>query len=128
MGSNPPSPRLTRKTSQNTSLTPTMQAGIPSSPLMSPSRGSLSESLRGNSPRATRQPSLGQVALQELLNNPPLAHKTDNTFAGRDWRKIAVGEIIDDQEVHWVERDTSVEDATNVSHQEQLEESNLTAL
>lgn len=82
---------------------------------MTASQRNLSESLRGgNSPRTQRQPSLNQAAFQELLNNPPLAHQQDNKFTGRDWRKIGVGEIVDTQEVHWVEGDTSVEDATNV--------------
>lgn len=78
----------------------------------------MSESLRGNSPRTQRQPSLSQSALQELLNHPPLAHQTDNKFGGRDWRKVAVGEIVDTGEVHWVESDTSVEAATNVCCEE----------
>jgi len=93
---------------------PDAQTRVPASPVMPPNQRNLSESLRGGSPRTQRQPSLGQSALQELLNNPPLAHQSDNKFSGRDWRKIAVGEIVDTDEVHWVQSDTSVEDTTNV--------------
>ncbi|KAL9007387.1 MAG: hypothetical protein Q9173_007329 [Seirophora scorigena] len=70
-----------------------------SSPLHS-HRQSFTESLRGHppSPRATRQPSLSQAQLQELLNNPPTVGTADPTFSGRDWQTIGVG----------------IEDATNL--------------
>ncbi|KAL9595667.1 MAG: hypothetical protein Q9219_006300 [cf. Caloplaca sp. 3 TL-2023] len=53
-------------------------------------RQSFTESLRGHppSPRATRQPSLSQGQLQELLKNPPTAGTADARFADRDWQTI----------------------------------------
>lgn len=81
-------------------------------------RQSFADNLRGMpaSPRASRQPSLSQQALQDLLNNPPVGKNTQNSaFAGRDWRSIKVGEVIDPELVRFVEIDTSVEEATNVS-------------
>lgn len=82
-----------------------------------PHRTSISDQLRSHpsSPRAHRHPSLSQQAIQDLMNNPPLAHKDGNPFEGRDWKKIRVGEIIDPREVHWSESGTSVEEATKVS-------------
>lgn len=81
-------------------------------------RQSFADNLRGMpaSPRASRQPSLSQQALQDLLNNPPVGKNTQHSaFAGRDWRSIKVGEVIDPELVRFVEIDTSVEEATNVS-------------
>lgn len=89
----------------------------PSSPQMGSHRTSLAENLRGNptSPRtAHRTPSLSQQALQDLLNNPPTAKTGTDEFAGRDWRTIKVGEVVDLELVRFVEMDTSVEEATNV--------------
>lgn len=72
------------------------------------------------SPRASRQPSLSQQALQELLNNPPTQKGAEPPkFAGRDWRTLKVGEIVNEDKdggnVRFVQYDTSVEEATNVS-------------
>lgn len=80
-------------------------------------RQSFAENLRGapGSPRAQRQPSLNQQALQELLNNPPVARNGTPEFAGRDWRSVQIGEITSPDDVRFVEMDTSVEEATNVS-------------
>jgi hypothetical protein len=79
-------------------------------------RGSFAEQMRGtpSSPRASRQPSLTQSALQELLNNPP-TKGGDVKFQNRDWKSIRLGEIVDSGLVRFAEYDTSVEDATNVS-------------
>lgn len=79
-------------------------------------RGSFAEQMRGTpgSPRASRQPSLTQQALQELLNNPP-TKGGDAKFQGRDWKTIRLGEIVDPSLVRFAEYDTSVEDATVVS-------------
>ncbi|KAI4193430.1 MAG: hypothetical protein LQ346_003926 [Caloplaca aetnensis] len=79
-------------------------------------RQSFTESLRGHppSPRATRQPSLSQAQLQELLNNPPTAGIADPRFAGKDWQTIGVGELCDPADLRWVELDSGIEDATNV--------------
>lgn len=79
-------------------------------------RSSFAENMRGipASPRASRQPSFSQQALQDLLNNPP-TKGGDPKFQGRDWRSVKVGEIVDEGQVRFVEYDTSVEEATNVS-------------
>ena len=80
-----------------------------------PHRQSFAENLRANphSPRS-RHPSFSQQALQDLLNNPPVPRSDDNRFAGRDWRYVQLGEVIDAHEVRFVEADISVEEATNV--------------
>ena len=64
------------------------------------------------SPRANRQPSISQLAVQDLYDNPP--HNSDSRFAGRDWRSIQVNELTSPDDLRFVEADTSVEDATNV--------------
>ncbi|OCK82426.1 hypothetical protein K432DRAFT_380434 [Lepidopterella palustris CBS 459.81] len=76
-------------------------------------RQSFAENLRGvpSSPRAHRQPSLSQQALQDLLNNPPTKNGAPE-FVGRDWRTIQLGEIVDVEQVRFVEYETSVEEAT----------------
>ena len=92
----------------------------PAASMTSPSphsghRASFAENMRGtpHSPRASRQPSLTQQALQELLNNPP-TKGGDAAFQGRDWKTISIGEIVDRGQVRFAEYDTSVEDATEV--------------
>lgn len=53
----------------------------------------------------------------DLINNPPTKHaheEEDSKFAKRDWRTIAVGEVVDLELVRFVEMDTSVEEATNL--------------
>jgi hypothetical protein len=79
-------------------------------------RSSFAENMRAlpHSPRASRQPSLSQQAFQDLLNNPP-TKGGDPKFAGRDWRSVQVGEVVDEKQVRFAELDTSVEEATNVS-------------
>jgi hypothetical protein len=78
-------------------------------------RSSFAEHMRGTptSPRASRQPSLTQQALQDLLNNPP-TKGGDPKFQGRDWKTIRLGEIVDPELVRFAEYSTSVEDATSV--------------
>ncbi|KAI0475009.1 hypothetical protein GGR56DRAFT_644172 [Xylariaceae sp. FL0804] len=77
-------------------------------------RSSLAENLRGMppSPRSQRHPSFTQAAIQDLLNHPPAPRHQNPRFAGRDWRDVAVGELISKDDLKWVEMDTSVEDAT----------------
>lgn len=79
-------------------------------------RSSFAENMRGAppSPRVSRQPSMPQQALQELLNNPP-TRGGDSEFAGRSWKSIRVGEIVDKEHVRFVQYDTTVEEATNAS-------------
>jgi hypothetical protein len=62
---------------------------------------------------------MSQAALQDLINNPPNAQPSDPAFAGRDWKTIAVEEIIDAKLVRWVELSTSVEKTTDVSRASQ---------
>lgn len=78
-------------------------------------RASFAENMRGtpHSPRASRQPSLTQQALQELLNNPP-TKGGNSDFHGRDWKTIRVGEIVDRSKVRYANYDTNVEEATQV--------------
>ena len=90
-----------------------------SAPSQSPGhshRHSFTESLRGvpPSPRANRQPSMSQGEIQAFLNNPPTAGSPDPRLAGRDWQHIKVGELVDPEDLRFVELDTGIEDATNV--------------
>lgn len=80
-------------------------------------RQSLSESLRGPpvSPRTRRQPSLNQSAIQSLIDNPPPPKNVDPAFVGRDWREISIGELVSPEDLRFVELDTGIEEATNVS-------------
>ena len=49
------------------------------------------------------------------VNHPPTSRLHNPRFAGRDWSAIAIGELISEDDVRWVDMDTSVEDATMVS-------------
>ncbi|KAI9759861.1 MAG: cell separation during budding [Chaenotheca gracillima] len=79
-------------------------------------RASFGESWRSHppSPRQQRHPSLTHAAVQELVNNPPVAKPSDPAFAGRDWKEIHVGELVSLQDVAFVELDTGVEAATKL--------------
>lgn len=66
------------------------------------------------SPRSQRHPSFTQQAIQDLLNHPPTNRLPNPRFAGRDWRDIALGELVSPDDVKWTEMDTSVEEATMV--------------
>jgi CBS domain-containing protein len=79
-------------------------------------RQSFSESLRAapGSPRARRQPSLTQSAIQSLIDNPPAPNHVDPAFVGRDWREISIGELVSPDDLKFVEIDTGIEEATNV--------------
>ena len=68
-----------------------------------------------SSPRGTRQLSLSEAQIRDLMDNPPTAGSADPNFAGRDWQHISVGELVRLEDLRWVEVDTGVEDATNVS-------------
>lgn len=80
-------------------------------------RQSLSEALRSQpgSPRARRQPSLTQSGIQSLIDNPPPPKNVDPAFVGRDWREISIGELVSPTDLQFVELDTGIEEATNVS-------------
>ena len=79
-------------------------------------RSSIAENLRPHppSPRVHRHPSLSHAAVQDLLNHPPVPRDRDLKYRGRDWRKIKIGEVVNREEVRWVERTMSVEEATKV--------------
>ncbi|SPJ85220.1 related to CBS-domain protein Sds23p [Fusarium torulosum] len=84
---------------------------------LSAHRQSFAENLRNapSSPRSQRHPSFTQTALQELLNHPPAGNKHANPkFAGRDWRDVAIGELVSPDDIKWVEFDSSVEEATKL--------------
>jgi hypothetical protein len=55
-----------------------------------------------------------QSQIQDLINNPPTLGSPDPRFAGKDWQHIAVGDLVDEEELRFVELDTGIEDATNV--------------
>lgn len=67
--------------------------------------------------------SLSQIQVQELLNNPPTAGQADPRFAGRDWQHIGVGELVDLEDLQFVEWETGIEEATNI-----LTQSDMSAL
>ena len=92
-----------------------VRLGHSPSPIQS-HRQSFTETLRGHppSPRATRQPSLSQAQLQDLLSNPPTNGASDPRFVGRDWQTIGVGELCHAADIRWVEFDSGIEDATNL--------------
>ncbi len=54
--------------------------------------------------------------MQELINNPPTAGHdgADDRFRGRDWRSIAVGELVYEADLKWVELDHGIEEATDL--------------
>ena len=102
-------PTPQRANSHNMRLSPSPSPGHAHRP-------SFTEQLRGMppSPRQQRHLSLSQVQVQDLLNNPPTASQSDPKFAGRDWQHISVGELVNPEDVHFVEFETGIEDATNV--------------
>ncbi|KAJ5944367.1 hypothetical protein N7516_004535 [Penicillium verrucosum] len=65
-------------------------------------------------PRARRQPSLPQSAIQSLIDNPPPSKTSDPAFVGRDWREISIGELVSPDDLKFVELDTGIEEATNI--------------
>ncbi|OOF90048.1 hypothetical protein ASPCADRAFT_212255 [Aspergillus carbonarius ITEM 5010] len=79
-------------------------------------RQSIGDSLRAapGSPRARRQPSLTQAAIQSLIDNPPAPSNANPAFVGRDWREISIGELVSPDDLKFVEVDTGIEEATNV--------------
>ncbi|KIW00416.1 uncharacterized protein PV09_08121 [Verruconis gallopava] len=115
--SNAAFPMLQTAPSGGHSKSPPMK--LPTTPSTS-HRSSLAENLRGHptSPRqAHRSPSLSQQAFMELINNPPTKHThegEESKYAGRDWKTIRVGEVVDLELVRFAEMDTSVEEATNI--------------
>ena len=78
-------------------------------------RPSFTEQLRHPpSPRQQRHQSLSQSQFTDLINNPPTAGQGDPRFAGKDWQRITVGELVNPEDLLFVELDTGIEEATNV--------------
>ena len=48
------------------------------------------------------------------MNNPPPNRHQNPRYVGRDWRDVAIGELLQPDEVKWAELDTSVQEATKV--------------
>ncbi|CRG85312.1 Protein sds23 [Talaromyces islandicus] len=108
------SPRTSTDSRSSHSRTPSIRLAHVSSHNSS-HRQSFSESLRSmpQSPRARRQPSLTQAAIQGLIDNPPVRHPANPAFTGRDWRHISIGELVKPKDLQFVEVDTGIEDATH---------------
>ena len=120
----PPSPANSRSSTSETRSPPTRTPSLRLANMPNASaqhRQSFSE-LRGlpPSPRSQRHPSVSQLAVQELIDNPP-RNAPDPKFAGRDWRTVEVQELTSPNDLKFVNVDTGVEDATKVcqivSHQ-----------
>ena len=75
---------------------------------------SMSDALRGVAPASRRHPSVTQVAVQSLIDNPPAPNVPNPAFTGRDWREICIGELVSPDDLTFVELDTAVEEATQV--------------
>lgn len=100
---------------------------MPGSPSVS-HRSSFAENLRGILPSGRqRTPSLSQQAIQDLINNPPVARNNPSAekYQDREWRTIKVGEIIAPEEVRFVETNTSVEATTKVRTAKALQRATL---
>ena len=104
-----------RSTHSLASRTPSMRLTHSPSPSHS-HRQSFTDQMRGlpPSPRSNRHLSLSQAQIQDLVNNPPTAGSADPAFAGRDWQHITVEELVNPEDLNFVELDTGVEAATNV--------------
>lgn len=50
-----------------------------------------------------------------LIDNPPVPNNPDPKFVGRDWRQISIGELVSPDDLKFVEVDTGIEEATDVS-------------
>ncbi|KAL2860895.1 CBS domain-containing protein [Aspergillus lucknowensis] len=113
-GSNVTSPR-----SSMDSRPPSIGGRTPRLPHVSSNhqhRQSFSESLRTapGSPRARRQPSLTQAAIQSLIDHPPAPNHINPAFIDRDWREISIGELVSPDDLKFVEVNTGIEEATNI--------------
>ncbi|KAK3954730.1 hypothetical protein QBC32DRAFT_73642 [Pseudoneurospora amorphoporcata] len=69
------------------------------------------------SPRTQRHPSFTQQAIQDLMNNPPPNRHQNPRYIGRDWRDVAIGELLQPDEVKWAELDNSIQEATKTLFQ-----------
>lgn len=116
--SNPYGNNATSSSSFSSQQTPPPRRSPSTSSINKPAhRQNFAENLRNvpSSPRH-RHSSLTQAAVQELLNHPPSGNRHANPrFSGREWRDIAVGELISPDDVSWVGMESSVEEATMVN-------------
>lgn len=56
---------------------------------------------------------MSQLAVQDLIDHPPM--KTpDPKFVGRNWAEVKVKELVNPDDLRFVDIDTGVEAATNV--------------
>ncbi|EXJ85728.1 hypothetical protein A1O1_06096 [Capronia coronata CBS 617.96] len=88
---------------------------IPSMPSAAAQHRQSFNELRGlpPSPRSQRPPSLSQLAVQELIDNPPMKNP-DPKFAGREWTTIKVKELVSPGDLRFVDIKTAVESATKI--------------
>lgn len=56
---------------------------------------------------------MSSQAVQDLIDNPP-SKQPDPKFAGRDWTTVQVKELINPDDLRFVDNDTGVEAATKV--------------
>lgn len=114
-GSNSPAHRASFESASPPQRNPSLR--IPQMPSAAAQHRQSFNELRGAppSPRSQRQPSISSLAVQELINNPPQRSAPDPKFAGRDWRTIKIQELTRPEDLRFVEADTGVEAATNVS-------------
>lgn len=113
------SPHMSSSRVNTTDVSRSPHLSQPALSLQNPSsaaqhRQSFSDMRYPPSPRATRQPSISSIAVQELIDNPPQRAAPDARFAHRDWRTIRVGELTSPEDLKFIDVDASVEDATNV--------------
>ncbi|KIV96841.1 hypothetical protein PV10_00658 [Exophiala mesophila] len=89
---------------------------IPSMPSAAAQHRQSFNELRGHppSPRSQRQPSMSQLAVQDLIDNPPVRANPDPKFAGRDWQTVKVNELTNPEDLRFVDIDTGVEAATKL--------------
>ncbi|ETI29568.1 hypothetical protein G647_02021 [Cladophialophora carrionii CBS 160.54] len=113
----PPSAAISSRSSMESpstgSRTPSLR--IPSMPSAAAQHRQSFHELRGHppSPRSSRQPSLSHIAVQDLIDNPPMRNP-DPRFAGRNWQEVKVKELVNPDDLRFVEIDTAVEAATNL--------------
>ncbi|EXJ84952.1 hypothetical protein A1O3_05627 [Capronia epimyces CBS 606.96] len=111
----PTSSRSSLDAQSPTGASRTTSLRIPSMPSAAAQHRQSFNELRGHppSPRSQRQPSLSQLAVQELIDNPPMKNP-DPKFAGRDWTTIKIKELVSPDDLRFVDNDTAVEAATKI--------------
>ncbi|KIW69744.1 hypothetical protein PV04_05602 [Phialophora macrospora] len=113
----PPSAAISSRSSMDSpstgSRTPSLR--IPSMTSAAAQHRQSFHELRGHppSPRSSRQASLSHIAVQDLIDNPPMRNP-DPRFAGRNWQEVKVKELVNPDDLKFVEIDTGVEAATNL--------------